>query len=46
MPKGGGLPALARIAALPNAPRVAMLTASEDDDDLMQALRLGLWAKC
>jgi two-component system, NarL family, nitrate/nitrite response regulator NarL len=41
MPKGGGLPALARIAALPNAPRVAMLTASEDDDDLMQALRLG-----
>lgn len=41
MPKGGGLAALARIAALPHPPRVAMLTASEEDDDLMQALRLG-----
>jgi DNA-binding NarL/FixJ family response regulator len=41
MPKGGGLPALARIAQLPKPPKVAMLTASEEDDDLMQALRLG-----
>lgn len=41
MPKGGGLPALARIAQLPTPPKVAMLTASEEDDDLMQALRLG-----
>lgn len=41
MPKGGGLPALARIAQLTDAPKVAMLTASEEDDDLMQALRLG-----
>lgn len=41
MPKGGGLPALARIAQMHAPPRVAMLTASEEDDDLMQALRLG-----
>lgn len=41
MPKGGGLPALARISQLDNPPKVAMLTASEEDDDLMQALRLG-----
>lgn len=41
MPKGGGLPALARIGQLANAPKVAMLTASEGDDDLMRALRLG-----
>lgn len=43
MPKGGGLPALARIVQLDldPAPKVAMLTASEGDDDLMQALRLG-----
>jgi DNA-binding NarL/FixJ family response regulator len=41
MPKGGGLPALARIVQLSPAPKVAMLTASEEDDDLMQALRLG-----
>lgn len=41
MPKGGGLPALARIAQLAKPPKVAMLTASEEDDDLMQALRLG-----
>lgn len=41
MPKGGGLPALARIVQLEDAPKVAMLTASEEDDDLMQALRLG-----
>lgn len=41
MPKGGGLPALARISQLSHPPKVAMLTASEEDDDLMQALRLG-----
>jgi two-component system, NarL family, nitrate/nitrite response regulator NarL len=41
MPRGGGLPALARIAQLEPAPKVAMLTASEEDDDLMQALRFG-----
>ena len=41
MPKGGGLPALARISQMDGPPRVAMLTASEEDDDLMQALRLG-----
>ena len=41
MPKGGGLPALARISQMDGPPRVAMLTASEEDDDLMQAMRLG-----
>jgi two-component system, NarL family, nitrate/nitrite response regulator NarL len=41
MPKGGGLPALARIAQMEAPPKIAMLTASEEDDDLMQALRLG-----
>jgi len=41
MPKGGGIAALARIVALPSPPRVAMLTASEVDDDVMQALKAG-----
>jgi DNA-binding NarL/FixJ family response regulator len=41
MPKGGGLGALTQIMTLPKPPRVAMLTASEADDDLMQAMRLG-----
>jgi DNA-binding NarL/FixJ family response regulator len=41
MPRGGGLPALARIVQLDPPPKVAMLTASEEDDDLMQALKLG-----
>jgi two-component system nitrate/nitrite response regulator NarL len=41
MPKGGGLGALARILQLPNPPPVAMLTASESDADLMQAVKLG-----
>ncbi len=41
MPKGGGIAALARIMALEAPPKVAMLTASEADDDLMQALKLG-----
>lgn len=41
MPQGGGISALTRIVALPNAPRAAMLTASEEDDDVMQALKIG-----
>ena len=41
MPKGGGIAALARIMAMEAPPRVAMLTASEADDDLMQAIKLG-----
>jgi two-component system nitrate/nitrite response regulator NarL len=41
MPKGGGIAALARIMQLDTPPRVAMLTASEADDDLMQAIKLG-----
>lgn len=41
MPKGGGLAALARILQMENPPRVAMLTASESDEDLMQAIKLG-----
>ncbi|NBZ88488.1 response regulator [Stagnihabitans tardus] len=41
MPKGGGIGALARIMALEAPPKVAMLTASEADEDLMQALKLG-----
>ena len=41
MPKGGGIGALTQIMALPKPPRAAMLTASEADDDLMQAIKLG-----
>ncbi len=41
MPKGGGIAALSRIMQMDPPPRVAMLTASEADDDLMQALKLG-----
>lgn len=41
MPKGGGIGALTRIMALDAPPRVAMLTASEADDDLLQAIKLG-----
>ncbi|MBL8563503.1 MAG: response regulator transcription factor [Gemmobacter sp.] len=41
MPGGGGLAALRAIQALPHAPRVAMLTASEEDDEVMQALKGG-----
>ena len=41
MPKGGGIGALARIMQMEVPPRVAMLTASEADDDLMQAIKLG-----
>ena len=41
MPGEGGLSALARLIALPQAPRVAVLTASEDEGDLMAALKAG-----
>lgn len=41
MPKGGGLGALAAIVTLPDAPHVAMLTTSELDADLIQAITLG-----
>ncbi len=38
---GGGIATLGQIMALENPPRVAMLTVSEDDDDIMQALKTG-----
>jgi DNA-binding NarL/FixJ family response regulator len=38
---GGGIAALREIVAMPNPPRVAMLTVSEEDDDVMQALKAG-----
>ncbi len=38
---GGGISALRRIMALDDPPKVAMLTVSEDDDDVMQALKSG-----
>jgi DNA-binding NarL/FixJ family response regulator len=41
MPKGGGIAALRAIMARDSPPRVAMLTVSEEDDDVMQALRAG-----
>lgn len=41
MPGGGGLGALTRIMQMQAPPRVAMLTASEQDGDLLQALKLG-----
>ena len=41
MPKGGGLGALTRILQMSSPPPVAMLTASEADDDVMQAIGLG-----
>jgi two-component system, NarL family, nitrate/nitrite response regulator NarL len=37
----GGIATLVQIMALDNPPRVAMLTVSEEDDDIMQALRAG-----
>ena len=40
-PGVGGLAALRAIQALPQPPRVAMLTASEEDDEVMQALKGG-----
>jgi two-component system, NarL family, nitrate/nitrite response regulator NarL len=41
MPKGGGIGALSRIVQMEKPPLVAMLTASEDEGDLMQALKMG-----
>lgn len=41
MPGGGGLAALRKIVTMTKPPRVAMLTASEEDDDVMQSLRSG-----
>lgn len=41
MPRGGGLGALARIRALPRPPHVAMLTASEEPEDLAEAVKAG-----
>jgi DNA-binding NarL/FixJ family response regulator len=41
MPAGGGISALRRIMSLPVTPKVAMLTVSEEDDDVMQALKAG-----
>lgn len=38
---GGGLAALREVTSWPDAPRVAMLTASEEDDVVMQALKAG-----
>lgn len=41
MPEGGGIGALRRIMTLPAPPRCAMLTVSEDDDDVLMALKAG-----
>ncbi len=41
MPKGGGLGAMARIMQMEKPPLVAVLTASEDEADLMQVLKQG-----
>lgn len=41
MPGGGGLAALQALRALPKPPHVAMLTASEQDAEVMQALKAG-----
>lgn len=41
MPKGGGLGALGLIMQMEKPPLVAMLTASEDEGDLMAALKAG-----
>ncbi len=38
---GGGIAALRRIMALSDPPKVAMLTVSEEDEDVMQALKAG-----
>lgn len=38
---GGGTATLRRLMALPAPPRIAMLTVSEEDDDVMQALKAG-----
>lgn len=41
MPRGGGLAVLATLMQDPRPPLVVVLTASESEDDLRQALRLG-----
>jgi DNA-binding NarL/FixJ family response regulator len=41
MPAGGGLGVLAELQKLDAPPQVAVLTASEEDEDVMAALRLG-----
>ena len=41
MPGGGGIAALRQVMTRDRPPRVAMLTASEEDDDVMQALKAG-----
>jgi two-component system, NarL family, nitrate/nitrite response regulator NarL len=41
MPQGGGIAALREVMTRAKPPRVAMLTASEEDDDVMQALKAG-----
>ena len=41
MPHGGGLAALRQIMLMAKPPKVAMLTASEEDDVVMQALKAG-----
>lgn len=41
MPGGGGMSALKAIRGLDPAPVVAMLTVSENDDDVLQALKAG-----
>ncbi|SHI35279.1 response regulator [Wenxinia saemankumensis] len=38
---GGGIAAAGRIAALPDPPRIAMLTVSEEGDDVVRALKGG-----
>jgi DNA-binding NarL/FixJ family response regulator len=41
MPKGGGIGALTRIMQMEKPPLVAMLTVSENEADLVQAMKLG-----
>ncbi len=41
MPHGGGIAALRQVMQRAKPPRVAMLTASEEDEDVMQALKAG-----
>jgi DNA-binding NarL/FixJ family response regulator len=41
MPEGGGMAALKRIMAMSAPPKVCILTVSENDDDVLQALKGG-----
>ena len=41
MPGGGGIAVLEELMKRPNPPRMAVLTASEEDDDVMNALKAG-----